>query len=196
MTRGLRIDGTPLLTCRSTRRRTALRLAAAAALSLPAAASLGQQQLTFYADGQSAGGYGLWNTTQPNWFNGTSFVPFTAADSAVLPGNGALGLTTAITANSLTFTGNAVIYAPPAGGYFASSPALTVTSGVIDTGAGTVQNSLNIAGTSGITKNGSGVLIYQGNLGTSTSTAPITVNAGTLAPGNSAFTAIPATRSR
>jgi len=163
-------------------------LSSAATVSV---ASVRAADLSWSADGQvpASGGHGAWNTTDLRWHDGSFFMawPNTTADVANFGGGGSLFVPAAISADRLNFNGDYRLYIPQLGvaPTAAHTSTITLGSGVIDTGANRVEIQNNLAGTSGLTKNGSGMLIVHGsNLGLTGTNIPINVNAGTLAYGN------------
>jgi autotransporter-associated beta strand protein len=161
-------------------------VSSAAALS---AAPARAADFSWSADGQTpaGGGHGAWNTTDLRWHDGSFFMawPNTTADVANFGGSGSLFVPAAISADRLNFNGDYRLYIPQLGITAAANlSTITLGSGIIDTGANRVEIQNNLAGTSGLTKNGSGMLIVHGSQLGLTGTVNINVNGGTLAYGN------------
>jgi fibronectin-binding autotransporter adhesin len=122
--------------------------------------------LQWDADGVAPlGGTGPWDTTNPFWFDGVSYVNWNNAsnDDAVFGGTaGTVTLSAPITANSLTF--NTTGYTLAGGGN-----TLTLGLGGISVTTGTATVNTALGGTSGLTKSGSGTLAI-GTVGSYTGT--------------------------
>src|SRR5436190_7738072 len=110
------------------------------------------------ATGTNLGGTGTWNTSLANWFNGSVETIWNNAnnDAAVFDGgSGTVTLGGPITAGSLSFSNNT-------GSYDITADTLTLSSGVIDSGASNHTVSSIITGASGLTKLGAGALTLSG----------------------------------
>ncbi len=138
-------------------------------------------QITLYWDGDGVGsvggGTGTWNTTLTRWHTALNFSNGYQAwnnasnnDADFRGTAGTVTLGTAITARSLTFQTS---------GYTIAGNTLTLAggTGAINTGSGTQTISSIIAGSSGLTKSGTGTLILSGS---NIYTGVTTVSAGTL----------------
>ena len=121
--------------------------------------------------GQRTDGFGNWDTSSNNWWNGTSTVPWNnAANDVATFGsrNGAAGpitLTTGITVGGITFN------LPTSGSY-------TITGNTLTLGGATAPITTNVDGAIGSAIAGPAVLVKQG-LATLTLTGLNTTSAGT-----------------
>jgi autotransporter-associated beta strand protein len=124
------------------------------------------------------GGSGTWNTSNSKWkLEGTSFTwSWTSGDTAKFnSGSGTVTLGENITANSIEFntTGPYVV----SGGASDRKITLNGTGGIIKVTAGAHTINARLAGTKGLTKNGTGDLTLAG---ANTYTGTTKVNNGTL----------------
>jgi autotransporter-associated beta strand protein len=149
------------------------------------------QVLQWDGDGISpaSGGSGLWDSVGLRWSDGASptDVPWDNSGTTTAsfgPIGGVIQQSeTIINANDLKFSANYLIVNPATG-----VQKLNLTSGVVDTGANFVEVLPQFFGTQGLTKNGTGTLVFHGINGYA---GPTTVNTGTLALGNTQFADIP-----
>jgi autotransporter-associated beta strand protein len=125
---------------------------------------------SYTASGVGLGGTGTWNSTARKWYSGGAEVPWVSGDDAVFWGTaGTVTLASPQNVNSLAFKTN---------GYDLTSSTLTLAGASITVDAGLTANiSSTLAGSVGLTKNGTGSLILtNGN----TYFGTTTVAAGTL----------------
>ena len=142
--------------------------------------ALAQANLTWDVNGAAVGtgGTGTWDTTTASWFNGSTFVTWSAVafDNAIFNGTaGTVTLGVPIRAHNLTFNTT---------GYTVAGGTLTLggTTPTITTGAGmTAGISSVLAGTAGLATAGTGTLVLSG---ANTYTGATTINAGTLQYGS------------
>ncbi len=101
--------------------------------------------------GTNGGGAGTWNTA--SWYNGSSDAGWVSGDNAIFGGSagGAVALNGAITATNLTFNTTGYTISP-------NSQTLTLSGGVVQMNAPSATISSKIAGSAGLTLNGSGNL--------------------------------------
>lgn len=157
----------------------ALGAAAASVVSAMLAPSAGAATEYWDGDGSGvvAGGTGAWTATGPRWGaspSAATYAAFAGGDAVFGGAGGYVSFDAAATATSLAFTGGAYTLLPPT---TASGNTLTLTSGVVDTGAGDVRLLPFLGGTNGLTKNGAGTLYVTR---ASSYTGPTTINAGRL----------------
>ena len=163
------------------------------ALSLSAQTARAEAQWDNDGIDAPAGGPGQWDAVSPRWFINGQYVPYPGSDDFVFGGTagGAIQLVEETTfANSLTFA--APGYALVTNGITTGAnlpPFLTLGgTGVIDTGAFDVEIFPKIAGAVGLTKRGTGTLVFHGG---NTFTGNTVVEAGTLALGNTLVADLP-----
>lgn len=176
-------------------RHAVLALAATSA----AASLVGAQTLNWSNSGigTAAGGTGIWDASSMRWFDGSVYVawPNNTSTNAVFGGAGGLVQveSTGVSANSLTFTSDYVLSRPGvnAGTITTSAATITLGGGTINTGANRVEIFNELATSSGLTKDGPGTLITHSASAAATFVGPITINAGTLAIGNTLIAGFP-----
>jgi autotransporter-associated beta strand protein len=152
----------------------------------------------FWDPGQSGGtalgGAGTWDTSSPNWFNGTSDVAWTNGNTAVFDGTaGNVTVGSGISAAGLTFNidgyalaGNTLSLASPASLSVVSGASATMaeninlSSNASMSGDGnlTLSGAVNGGNSFSITKSGGGTLTLSGS--TDNASMGLIVNAGTV----------------
>ena len=133
--------------------------------------------LTWSTTGTQGGGTGTWSGTSTTWLSGTSRTTWTGTSKAVFSGSTA----TVTLSGSLATSGGLEFKAASA---TISGGTLTLVSGTYGTvpivsvsGTSTGALAVTLAGTSGMLKAGTGMLVLRG---TTTLTGPVTVQTGTL----------------
>ena len=165
--------------------RRLLRATSAIALGLAWSVGANAADLQWSANGVTpgGGGTGTWNTSAPAlWFNGATFQTWNnaALDNAVFGGTaGTVTLGVAITAHNLTFNTSGYTVTGSTLTLGGISPSVAVVSG------GSAVISSIVAGTSGLVQTGLGTLIFTG---TNTYTGGTTISTGTLQIGNGGTT--------
>ena len=161
-------------------------LAALASLPLVCAFSataLAQSSLSWSATGSSTlGGTGFWDDSATSWWNGSTAVSWPATgteNAAIFTGNaGTVTVNGALSANALNFsTNNYILDGAQVLNLNGTAPTINVASGL----SATIGNNtaLQLAGSSGLTKTGAGILTVNSSIGQAL-TGGVTVNGGTL----------------
>src|SRR5689334_3998712 len=131
------------------------------------------------SNGTNGGGVGVWDTSSPFWFNGSTDVPWInnspSSDEAIFGGasGGTVTLGANVEANALTFnTAGYVITGGNTITLSGTTPTVTVNAGASTIGS-------TIAGSAGITKAGAGTLVLS-NTAANTFTGGINLIGGAL----------------
>jgi probable HAF family extracellular repeat protein/autotransporter-associated beta strand protein len=133
--------------------------------------------LTWSISGTQPGGTGTWSGTASSWLSGTTRTTWTGTSKAVFAGSsatvtvsGTLGTSGGLEfkAGSSTLTGGTLTLLSSA---FGTVPVISVSA------TSTASVATTLAGTAGLLKSGSGILVLRG---TNTLTGPVTVQTGTL----------------
>lgn len=133
--------------------------------------------LTWSISGTQPGGAGTWSGTATSWLSGTTRTTWSGTSKAVFAGSSATvtvsgTLATSggleFKAGSSTLTGGTLTLLPSA---YGTVPVISVSA------TSTASIATVVAGTAGLLKSGSGILVLRG---TNTLTGPVTVQSGTL----------------
>ena len=133
--------------------------------------------LTWSVSGTLPGGAGTWSGTAATWLSGTTRTTWTDASKAVFAGSSAAVAVSGMlatsgglefTAQASTLTGGTLTLLPSA---FGNVPVVSVS------GTSTASLATTLAGTTGLLKSGSGILVLRGS---NSLTGPVTVQSGTL----------------
>jgi fibronectin-binding autotransporter adhesin len=132
--------------------------------------------------GANLGGSGTWNTTNPNWWTGTSDTTWISADTAVFGGSigGTVTLTSPITAAGLVFSSSGftgyTLTASPAETLTLGIGGITVNAGAPATTVGSSNLTLAMGAAQSFTNNSGSLLTIGGNI-TDSSNFLLTLNA-------------------